>query len=242
MKKNALLGFGLALCLGIASLSASIERPGASQTVSLRLSFETAMSDATPCAVCGDGFGEYVDGVDGISASLSRYGHLAFYFQGGAAGPRRVLFSYLDFYPSPNHPTPDPSQLPNGPQSYGELVTINAFTPYTPIQDMHVGDAPQCLKTGWTLGQGSPVWNNNYHRDGSRFFDAQTSYVVVTCVEQDATGKCTKWELEPSAGGCNSGTVATLANVLKITSTKKSSTYQDYGLWRLPFKVTLTRT
>jgi hypothetical protein len=214
---------------------------GTSQTVSLRVSFEPAMSDLTACAVCGDGLGDYVDGVDGVSASLSRYGHLGFYFHGGDASPRRVLFNYSDFYPLPNHPAPDSSQLPNGPQSYGELVTFNAFTPYTPTQDMHVGDAPQCLMTGWTIGQGSPVWNNNYHRDGTRFFDSQTSYVVVTCVEQDGTGQCTKWELQPIASGCNSGTVATLANVLTITSTKKSSTYADYGLWKTPFKLTLSR-
>jgi len=252
-KRNLLLTISLALCVLVANFDVSAQNPvasesvahqaGAGQTISLNVSFESAMSDFTACAICGDGFGDYSDGVNGVSAYISRYGHLYFYFHGGDASPRRVNFTYspAQFYPSANHPTPDMSQLPAGAQSYGELVTFNAFTPYTPIQDMHVGDAPQCLMTGWALTQGSIGWDNGYHREYARFFDPLTSYVVVSCSAQDSTGKCTTWELEPIASACNNTTIPTLTNVQKITSTKKGSTYQDYGLWKMPFKITLTR-
>jgi hypothetical protein len=242
-KKSIMLFCIVALFVGSLSVMTPAQKTGAAQTTSLNVRFEPAMSDFTTCTVCGDGFGDYVDGVDGISAYFSRYGHLYFFFHGGDASPRRVNFTYspAQFYPSPNHPTPDASQLPAGAQSYGELVTFNASTPYTPIQNMHIGDVPQCLETGWTLGQGSIVWTNDYHRDARQYFDPLSSYVVVSCVEQDGTGRCTKWELEPIASACNSATVPTLANVLKITSTKRSTTNQDYGLWKMPFKLTLTR-
>ena len=240
MTKNFVLVLGLALCMGIASLSVSAQRPGTSETVSLKVSFEPAMSDAALCAVCADGLGEYIDGVDGVSASFSRYGHLGFYFHGGAASARRVLFNYSEFYPSPNHPAVVPPP-PSGPHSYGELVTFKVFDPYTNLQDMRVGDAPQCLMTGWTIDQGSPIWEDNYHRNGSPFFDPLTSYVVATCVEE-ASAKCTRWEIEPKDSPCNSGTVPTVVNVVKVTKVKPNrQTYEDYGLWKLPFRLTLTR-
>jgi hypothetical protein len=240
MKKSFVLVLGLALCMGIASLNISAQRPGTSETVSLKVSFEAAMSDATECAVCGDGLGEYVDGADGVSAYLSRYGHLQFYFHGGDASLRRVLFNYSEFYPSANHPAVVPPP-PSGPHSYGDFITFKVFEPYTNLQDMRVGDEPQCLMTGWTLDQGSPIWENNYHRNGSPFFDPLTSYVSATCVAE-ASGKCTKWELEPNDSPCNSGAVPTLVNVVKVTKPKPNKvSYQDYGLWKLPFKVTLMR-
>src|SRR4030095_2708571 len=103
---------------------------GAPQSVSLKVSFEPAMSDATPCAVCGDGTGDYVDGVDGVTAYFSRYGHLQFYFHGGNTSPRRVLINYSDFYPSPNHPAVVPPP-PIGSHSYGDFLTFYVFEPYT---------------------------------------------------------------------------------------------------------------
>ena len=70
MKKNFMLVLGLALCIGIASLNVPAQRSGTSETVLLRVSFEPATTDAAACAVCGDGLGDYVDGVDGVSASF----------------------------------------------------------------------------------------------------------------------------------------------------------------------------
>lgn len=67
MKKSFVLV--LFLCMGIASLNVSAQRSGTSETVLLRVSFEPEMSDTTACAVCGDGLGDYIDGVDGVSAS-----------------------------------------------------------------------------------------------------------------------------------------------------------------------------
>lgn len=186
MKKNFVLV--LFLCMGIASLNVSAQRSGTSETVLLRVSFEPAMSDTTACAVCGDGLGEYIDGVDGVSASFSRYGHLGFHFRGGDASPRRVLFNYSDSYPSPNHPAVVPPP-PSSAHSYGELVTFKVFEPYTNLQDMRVGDAPQCLMTGWTIDQGSPIWENNYHRNGSPFFDPLTSYATATWKRQRANAR-----------------------------------------------------
>ena len=241
MKRNQVLTVVFALFLVTAmSLSAPVGKASAPQPVPLRVTFEPAMSDATPCAVCGDGLGDYVDGVDGVIAGFSRYGYFAFYFRGGDASGRSVLFDYSEFYPSANHPAVVPPP-PSGPHTYGEFVTFNAFTPYTYVQDMRVGDPPQCLLTGWNLDQGSPVWLNNYHRNGSPFFDPLSSYVIATCIEE-ASGACTKWELEPAASACNSGTVPTLVNVVKLTKVKPNKqTYEDYGLWKLPFKLTLTR-
>lgn len=239
MRRTQVLMVVFALCLITSmSLGTPAGKGGAPQSVSLRISFEPAMS-VTPCAVCGDGLGDYVDGVDGVSAYFSRYGHLQFNF-GVNTSPRRVLVNYSEFYPSPNHPPIVPAS-PSGPHAFGDFITFKVFDPYTKLQDMRVGDAPQCLMTGWTLDQGSPVWENNYHRNGSPFFDPLTSNVVATCVEE-VSGACTKWELEPAASDCNSGTVPALVNVVKVTKPRPNKvTYEDYGLWKLPFKLTITR-
>lgn len=124
---------------------------------------------------------------------------------------------------------------------------------------MRVGNEnAQCVCAGWTIDsdQGQNItWYNNFHRTGTVFHDNRTSYAVVTCAEAGSSGECVKWEIEPKkhyldANGqpvtiaCNddTGQIASVAGVYSVETTKKNkhvNTY--YGLYRLPFKLTLTR-
>src|SRR5215467_3438711 len=142
MTKFSVLAVCLTALLAASGQGAYSQGGGRATSVSLRLTFESTMSDGTPCAVLGDGLGEYVDGTDGVTAYFSRAGNLQ---SGGGTSSRSVTVNYSEFYPSPNHPASVPPP-PSGPHSFSELNTFNAFQPYTLLQDMRLGDAPQCLK------------------------------------------------------------------------------------------------
>ena len=104
MKESVLLFVNLVMCSGIFSVEAFAQRTGyTSETVSLKVSIDPVPENGA-CAVCSDNLGEYIDGVDGVSATFTKYGHSDFYFRGGDASPRRVWFYYSVQYPSTNHP------------------------------------------------------------------------------------------------------------------------------------------
>jgi hypothetical protein len=265
MKKSFLLVAGLALLLGLAVAGVSAQKPGTAAAVPLRITIESYDSSGTPCAVCGDGrssqgynVNEYVDGIDGVSAGFSRYGHLGFYFGQGTSRLRWINIDYSNPYLLPD-PPPSPGPL-SGPRYSGDFITFKVSDPYVNLQDMRAGnDKAQCVATGWTAADPNNTnvkWNNNFHRAGSVFHDDRTSYAVVTCTEEDFNGRCTKWEIEPkktyldnNSGqtvtiACNNttGQVESVAGVLTIETVKnQKQTYTNYGLWKLPFKLTVRR-
>ena len=246
-----MLSIALALALALASLA---QKPSTSSLVSLKVTIETANSSGIGCAVCSDNGTEYIDGQQGIAALFDKYGNFYFRFNKGTTA-RSILVNYASPYLLP---VPSPPDTPPFGNHTGEFITFKAGDPYVNLQDMQAGnDHCQCVGTGWTLdtfAANNITWNNNFHRTGSAFHDDRTSYAVVTCVEADGTGKCLRWEVEPKktylnalgqpvtiACNNNTGQVESVASVVKVETAKNKQTSTNYGLYYLPFKLTLRK-
>jgi hypothetical protein len=224
MKKSSLLDLSLLLFACFLATAAYRDKPGSSQGVVLRVTFEPV----TACGICSDGLGEYVDGVDGVSANFSKYGFL--YVDFSAARPVTFDYSY------PGNPPPPPAL----PVVTPKITTYKAFDPFTNPQDMSFG-MTQCLPLGWSYNNGNTARNLGFefgpHVGGS-------SYAIITCTaaaNPDNTGQCIQWSLEPKADGtCNP--LASLAGVTDtVTGKGNKLTYYDRGLYTMPFKLTLRR-
>lgn len=250
----------LTLILGaIAAAAGFAQRPNTSTPVSLRATLEALNSDGAPCAVCGDGLSEpsfnpneYVNGVNSVRAYFDKYGNFYFNF----SGTRSVNVYYRpEDYIATATSSPVPQGYIDTPQhSSVDITTFKAGdlpSPYVHLQNMQPGGAfAQCVMTGWTLdGNTSVILENNYHRNGSIFYDARNSYAVVTRLDQDT------WEMEPKKTyldssnqpvtiACNNttGQIESVASVLTKQSPRKNQvTSTSHGLYRLPFKLTLRR-
>ena len=228
------------------------QKPGSSTAVSLRVTVENYNSSGSLCQILPDSGGEYIDGAQGITALFDKYGNFYFKFQHGST-TRSVQFNYTSPFLLPS-PLP-PGSPPFGANT-GDFITFKASDPYINLQDMQVGnDNCQCLGTGWTLDtfeNSNVTWNNQFHRTGSAFHDNRTSYAVVTCMEAET--KCTRWEIEPKKTyldafgqpvtiACNNttGQVESVAAVVKVQAARNKQTSTNYGLYELPFKLTLRK-
>lgn len=243
----------LALWLALAIVSLG-QKPGTSPPVALRVTIENANSSGVGCAVCSDNGSEYIDGQQGIVAVFNKYGHFVFTFQNGET-TRSIQVNYASPFLLP---VPSPPDSPPTGYHTGEIHTFKVGDPYVNLQDMQVGnDKSQCVGTGWTLdtfAANNITWNNNLHRTGSVFHDDRTSCAVVTCVEADGADKCVRWEIEPKKTyldafgqpvtiACNNttGQVESVASVVKVVAVRNKQTYVNYGLYELPFKLTLRK-
>jgi hypothetical protein len=252
MSRTILIVLVLLMCCSLPLAVSFADKPGSSASVALRVTLESYNSNGTLCQILPDSGGEYIDGVQGIVALFDKYGNFYYKFHKGSTS-RSVQINYSSPFLLPS-PTP-PDSPPFGAHT-GEFVTFKSADPYVNLQDMQVGnDKCQCLGTGWTLDtyeNSNITWNNQFHRTGSAFHDNRTSYAVVTCVEADS--KCTKWEIEPKKTyldgmgqpvtiACNNttGQVESVAAVVKVEAAKNKQTSINYGLYQLPFKLTLRK-
>src|SRR5262245_23797004 len=203
-----------------------------SAVVALRVTVEPADSTATPCRICSDGLGEYVDGVDGVSANFTKYGWLSVVFQDTAA-LRTVNFDYS----FPGNPSPPPVLPVTAPK----ITTYKAFDPFTRLQDMSYG-MTQCIPFGWAYNDGGNIGRNQGFQFGPNV--SGSSYAIITCTaaaNPDNSGQCIQWSVEPRVDGtCNAS--ASLAGVTDtVTGRGNKLTYYDRGLYKMPFKLTLLR-
>ena len=241
MKKCYLLALSLLLFVCLFVTGASGQKPGTSAAVALRVTIEPTDSTATACKICGDGLGtntavyqnpnEYVDGVDGVSASFTKYGWLSVAFQDRAT-IRTVNFDYS----FPGNPPPPPVLPVVSPK----ITTYKSFDPYTNLQDMPYG-MTQCIGLGWSHTDGSNITRNHGFQFGPHV--SGSSYAIISCTaaaNADNTGQCVQWSVEPKVdGACNA--VPWIAGINDRITVRGKTTDYDRGLYRVPFKLTIKR-
>jgi len=194
--------------------------------VPLRVTIEATDSTATACRICNDGLGEYVDGVDGVTASLTKNGYLSIGFQSRAT-LRTVNFDYF----FPGNPSPPPVLPVVAP-----YVTSQVYQDFN-LQDMVLG-ATRCIGLGWGYTNGDNITRNHGFQFGPHV--GGSSYAIATCTAAASNGQCTQWTVEPRQDGvCN--TNPSVAGVNDRIAARGKATDNDRGLYKMPFKLTINR-
>ena len=217
-------------------------------TSDVRLRVLIADRSATPPAdyrVESDGMGEYVDGVDGVSARLDRYGNLIVNFQADPrTGRRRVHFDYsctADLVTRGVTCGSFPAEPPTGIQDRAYISTVcrevgTGLPCSSPrIQDMAIA-TEQCVQLNWEFTDGSgQSWRNGFHRNRDLPLQEGTAYGVVTRTDTDT------WTVEPVAAPCQTVNMPGVARTFRIETVKSRLVLYDLGPFWLPFKLILTR-
>jgi hypothetical protein len=197
------------------------------QAVPLVVTVHPVDSDSNSCRICDDGLGQYIDGVDGVAASIDQNGNLIINFDTAQTPFRKLIFDYSD----PVQPSNTfGEEVPASMNSY--LSTVPG-PDNVPIQNMSV-NVEQCVQLGITFTDNDKKqtqYRNSFHRNFTNIDSSQTSYGVVTRISD------TTWELEPKAAGCNPG-IPTVGELI-TTPTVGHSDFVDRGAFYLPFKMTL---
>ena len=189
------------------------QKPGTYSPVPLTV---TVDSLGGYCAICGDapdGSGVYIDGQDGVKATIDQYGSIIIDFQTTRTKIRGLKYHY-----------PGPGAVPPGDGSHHYFSTLS----------LNAGGALQAMPIGTSVyvascplyddPSGRPQYRHGFYRDCQGGFGQEGSKLVVT---RTVTG----WEVEPEPGA--------IARVFSITTTGRTQVV-DYGLMSLPFKMTLT--
>lgn len=237
----------LALLTMVSPLAA--QKGGGNSDVPIRVSIADRSSTLPPIPpdylVESDGMGEYVDGVDGVSARLDRYGDLIVNFQADPrTGRRRVHFDYscpanlaTATVTCGSYPVDPPTGLQDRAYISTVCREIGTGFPCTgpKIQEMHDG-TEQCVQLNWEftddVGQS---WRNGFHRNRDLPNQAGTAYGVVTRIDANT------WTVEPSGASCQGDNMPGVARTFRIETVRSKFVSHDFGTFWLPFKLTLTR-
>ena len=214
------LAFASAVIVALAALSIrpfAASKPGTYLPVPL----EVTIASDFPLKITGDD-SLYVNGQGGTTANFDKYGNLIVSFG------RAVFFDYgvsaVDDPPTGWH---NNSYISTVPKQQGDGA----------LQELEAG-LSQCVQLNWQFRDASNVlWRNGFHRNrdlpGSQ---DGTSYAVVTRTDADT------WEVEPRTFSCPGyENPAGMARVFTHESVRGKTVYTDYGLYSLPFRLTLTR-
>lgn len=240
MKRSKAVISGMAFLTMVTPLTA--QKAGGTSEVRLRVSIADR-NTTEDYRIESDGFGEYVDGGQGVSARLDRYGNLIVNFQvDPRTGQRRVQFDYS--CPASGASVTCglvPAEPPSGLQDRAYISTVcrevGTGVPCSSpaVQDMAVGKE-QCVQLNWEFTDGAGrSWRNGFHRNRDLPNQQGTAYGVVTRNSADT------WTVEPRAADCQAGNVPGVARTFKIETVRSKSIYYDFGTFWLPFKLTLTR-
>jgi hypothetical protein len=208
--------------VGLVAVSASpfaASKPGTYSPVPLSVTIEGVQSDLlSPTRVTGDD-SPYVNGQGGTTANLDKYGNLIVSFG------RPVCFDYGGV-----------GYAPSGCYNNSYISTVPKQSEGGALQNLTEGSS-QCIQLNWQFRDGSNVlWRNGFHRDRDLPSQDGTSYAVVTRTGAD------EWEVEPRAFSCLLyDNPAGIARVFTHEFVRGTTVYTDYGLYSLPFRLTLTR-
>lgn len=224
----------LAICIGVlASSSITLAQKARS---GVPLSVTIADRSDGEYRIESDGAGAYQDGVSGVSAVLDQYGNLIVNFAQPRRGAGRlVAFDYScpvdeDGVPACGSATADP---PSGLHSAYISTVCRTGATCARIQDMAPG-ASQCVQLNWQFVDGSGrTWRNGFHRDRDLPDQEGTAHALVT---RDVTQSL--WTVEPRGPQCGSGTDG-YARTFMVDTVKSGWRYTDFGLFSLPFRLTL---
>lgn len=166
------------------------------------------------CGICGDnpdGTGVYVDGQDGVKATIDQYGNIIIDFQTTRTKMRGLKYRY-----------PAGAPLPPGDGSHHYFSTIKVEG--MALQAMPINTSILVASCPLYNDQsGQPQYRHGFYRD------CQSG--VVDGAKLVVTRTSTGWVVEPEPGA--------LAWVFSITTTGRTQV-TNYGLMSLPFQMTLT--
>jgi len=194
------------------------QKPRTYTPVPLIVTVHASDSAAHPCAICGDGpdrSGVYIDGQEGVKATIDQYGDITIDFQTTQTKIRGLQYYY---------PATTPVPPAGGSHDYISTLPLGNGA----LQAMAVG-GPSILVASCPLyvdPSGQPQYRHSFYRDCGSGLGPEGSKLVVT---RTAIGE---WEVEPEPGAW--------ARVFSAT-TKGRTQVAVYGdLMSLPFKMTLT--
>jgi hypothetical protein len=224
------------------------------KTVSLKVTVnanqEFAPLTGNPTDVSADSLGQYIDGQNGVCASLDTNGDLIIGFDCATAStPRRLGLNLVTFLANPTGGTdictPPTTISPNNPPvAYANNVATAGATdmPTAPFQTMNVYDGTAAtiyyvqVFLNYSFSDASQTtWRLNYHRTtSSTFADAAFgSYAEVRRLSG------TEWVVEPVTPSRLAGNPPNAAMLLWQTSTRHSTTITECGFYQVPFSFTL---
>ena len=213
------LAFASAVIVGLAGLSIhpfAASMPVTYSPVPLKVTIESGLQ------ITAEDDSPYENGQGGTTANFDKYGNLIVSFG------RPVCFDYG------RYGVEDP---PTGCYNNSYISTVPQQQGDGALQELNPG-LSQCVQLNWQFRDASNVlWRNGFYRNPDLLGPQDgTSYAVVT-----RTGAVT-WEVEPSALSCSGyPNPAGMARVFTQESDRGKWVYTDYGLYSLPFRLTLTR-
>jgi hypothetical protein len=213
------LAFASAVIVGLAALSIrpfAASKPVTYSPVPLKVTIDSSLQ------ITAEDGSPYENGQGGTTANFDKYGNLIVSFG------RPVCFDYGVYG------VEDP---PTGCYNNSYISTVPKQQGDGALQELDPG-LSQCVQLNWQFRDASNVlWRNGFHRNRDLPGPQDgTSYAVVTRTDADT------WEVEPRALSCSGyNNPAGVAGVFTHESVRGKTVYTDYGLYSLPFRLTLTR-
>jgi hypothetical protein len=221
------LAFASAVIVGLAALSMrpfAASKPVTYSPVPLKVTIESGLQ------ITAEDYSPYENGQGGTTANFDKYGNLIVSFG------RPVCFDYGVYG------VDDP---PTGCYNNSYISTVPKQQGDGALQELDWGESggeSQCVQLNWQFRDASNVlWRNGFHRNRDLLGTQDgTSYAVVTRTDANT------WEVEPRAFSCPGydntyENPAGVAGVFTHESVRGKTVYTDYGLYSLPFRLTLTR-
>lgn len=211
----------------------SISRAGRTSlpVVSLRVKIFDADPLGNAYNITSDGKGDYVDGVDYVSAVLDQYGTFAFNTL-GSGKPKTVVVRWVNYnFNKPVDPanTYRPTSSTNYNYHFSTGGSPFGTNPVIPIQNLGINGNPstECIYMGNGLTDGTNAWRVSFHKGIEDTQDSPTAFAVVT----RKTINPAVWTIGPS-GPCSPNS--------NVASLRDNATSFLYGYYYLPFYFELT--
>ena len=228
MKKKCLLMLSLTLSFVFAAVDASGQKrsTGPAQ-VNLRVTILNSDNLGNSNYIQNDSLGDYVDGLQGVTAHLDTSGFLE--FDTAPAGTFPVQRSVFIDWNHPLDPTnqyrPMPVRTPTN-----HFTTLNAI----PIQNLGTPGNPtsQCVQVGLGVNDGTTIWRESWHKGQENTADSATAWGLITRTSISPA----IWTLTPN-NNCNPN--ANVASV-RTANARGKQTWDLQGYWDLSFILVLT--
>jgi hypothetical protein len=216
----------------ITSLEAAAAKGGAggsSPVIALAITIADVDAGGNLMGIASDGQGPYIDGVGGVTASLTQYGNLAFDVAAGGTRKHPTCATRPIIYHFDNPVDPANTYRPDDSEcfiSFHFSTGATASNPWIPIQDLGVNGNPasECGYMGNNLQNSTTKWLVSFKK-GHEATDP-VSYAVFTRVSVSPDA----WTVQP-VGSCSA-----ISNVGALRSDDGSVLY---GYYYLPFLMTL---
>jgi hypothetical protein len=210
--RNLLLVFVLSTAFASVSSGAG-QKPGTYTPVPLKVTVQAVDSFGNSCAICSDGMGDYIDGQQGVKATIDQYGDIIIDLQTARTQIRRLVYHY-----------PATAAPPDGSHDYLSTLPLGNGA----LQAMVVNGPPISVASCPLFNDpsGQPQYRHGFFRDCGSGLGPEGSRLVVRRTALD------QWEVEPEPGAW--------ARVFSATTKGRTQVVVYPDLMSLPFKMTLT--